>query len=87
VDSEWAAIPINPADKPGFVVKIFTAAEIEFASEIGKQYQVQRVSDLTGDWVNMGSVTNGTGNNISMVTSTRTGGTQNYFRVVQVQAP
>jgi hypothetical protein len=84
---EAGSDPINPADKPGFVVKIFTAAEIEFASELGKQYQVQRVSDLTGAWVNMGSVTNGTGNNISMVTSTRTGGTQNYFRVVQVQTP
>lgn len=76
--------PTNAADKPGFVVKIFTAAEIEFASEIGKQYQVQRVSDLTGAWLNVGSVTNGTGNSISMVTSTKTGGSQAYFRVVQV---
>jgi len=76
--------PLNNLDLPGFVVKIFTAAEIEFASEIGKKYQVQRVSDLTGAWLNVGSVTNGTGNNISMVTSTRTGGTQGYFRVVQV---
>jgi hypothetical protein len=76
--------PVNPADKPGFVVKIYTAAEIEFASEIGKNYQVQRVSDLTGAWLNVGSVTNGTGNNISMVSSTRSGGTQGYFRVVQV---
>lgn len=76
--------PLNIADLPGFVVKIFTAAEIEFVSELGKKYQVQRVSDLTGAWVNVGSVTNGTGNNISMVTSTRSGGTQGYFRVVQV---
>ena len=28
--------PLNNLDKPGFVVKIYTAAEIEFASEIGK---------------------------------------------------
>jgi len=76
--------PLNPDDKPGFVVKIYTAAEVEFASEVGKSYQVQRVSDFTGTWVNVGSVTNGTGNNISMVTSTRTGGSQGYFRVVQV---
>lgn len=76
--------PLNALDKPGFVVKIYTAAEIEFASEIGKKYQVQRVSDLTTTWMNVGSVTNGTGNNISMVTSTRSGGTQNFFRVVQV---
>jgi hypothetical protein len=76
--------PLNAADLPGFVVKIYTAAEVEFASEIGKKYQVQTVSDITGAWLNMGSVTNGTGNNISMVTSTRTGGSQGYFRVVQV---
>jgi hypothetical protein len=76
--------PLNSADKPGLVVKIFGAAEVEFASEVGKKYQVQRVSELTGAWLNEGSVTNGTGSNISMVTSTRTGGSQAYFRVVQV---
>jgi len=76
--------PLNAADKPGFVVKIYTAAEIEFASEVGKRYQVQSVSDITGTWLNVGSVTNGTGNNISMVTSARGGSGQAYFRVVQV---
>jgi hypothetical protein len=81
---EAGSNPLSAADKPGFVVKLYTAAEIEFASEVGKKYQVQRVSDLTSTWLNMGSVTNGTGNNISMTTSTRSGGTQNYFRVVNV---
>jgi len=76
--------PLNPVDKPGLVVKIFTAAEIEFASELGKKYQVQAVTDITSTWVNVGAVTNGTGNNINMVTSTRSGGSQRYFRVVQV---
>jgi hypothetical protein len=76
--------PLNASDLPGFVVKIYTAAEIEFASEIGKKYQVQKVSDLTSAWLNVGSVTNGTGNNISMVTSARGGTGQAYFRVVQV---
>lgn len=76
--------PLNVLDKPGFVVKIYTAAEIEFASEIGKKYQVQTVSDFTSGWVNVGSVTNGTGNNISMVNSTRAGTGKGYFRVVQV---
>ena len=71
-------------DKPGFVVQIYTAAEVEFASEVGKKYQVQTVSDITGTWLNVGSVTNGTGNNISMVNSTRAGNGQGYFRVVQV---
>jgi hypothetical protein len=75
---------LNIADKPGLVVKIFTAAEIEFASELGKRYQVQSVSEITGTWLPVGSVTNGTGNNINMVTSTRSGGGQAYFRVVQV---
>ncbi|TSA41551.1 MAG: hypothetical protein D4R57_00415, partial [Verrucomicrobiales bacterium] len=76
--------PLDPLDKPGFVVKIYTAAEIEFASEVGKKYQVQKVSDITSSWLNVGSVTNGTGNNISMATSTRSGSGQGYFRVVQV---
>lgn len=76
--------PLNILDKPGFVVKIYTAAEIEFASEIGKKYQVQQVSDITGTWLNVGAVTNGTGNNIAMVTSTRSGPGQGFFRVVQV---
>ena len=76
--------PLNGLDKPGFVVKIYTAAEVEFASEVGKKYQVQSVSDITGTWLNVGSVTNGTGNNISMVTSTRSGDGQAYFRVVNV---
>jgi hypothetical protein len=66
------------------VVKIYTAAEVEFASEVGKKYQVQSVSDITGSWLNLGSVTNGTGNNISMTTSTRSGSGKAYFRVVQV---
>jgi hypothetical protein len=76
--------PTNPNDLPGFVIKIFTAAEVEFVSEVGKKYQVQKVSDVTGTWINEGSVTNGTGGNISMLTSTRSGGVQGYFRVVQV---
>jgi hypothetical protein len=76
--------PLNAQDMPGLVVKIYGAAEIEFASEVGKKYQVQTVSDVTGTWLNVGSVTNGTGNNISMTTSTRSGGAQGYFRVVQV---
>ena len=65
-------------------MQIYTAAEVEFASEVGKKYQVQTVSDITGTWLNVGSVTNGTGNNISMVNSTRAGNGQGYFRVVQV---
>ena len=76
--------PLNNLDLPGFVVKIYTAAEVEFASELGKKYQVQTVSDITGTWLNVGSITNGTGNNISMVNSTRSGSGKGYFRVVQV---
>ena len=81
---EAGSDPLNGADLPGLVVKIYTAAEIEFASEVGKQYQVQQVSELSDTWLNVGSVTNGTGNDISMVTSTRSGGGPGYFRVVQV---
>jgi len=76
--------PLNAQDMPGFVVKIYSAVEVEFASQVGKKYQVQTVSDMTSTWLNLGAVTNGTGNNISMAVSTRVGGGQGYFRVVQV---
>ncbi len=75
--------PMNASDIPGFIVQIYNAAEVEFASQVGLKYQVQKVSELTGTWMNMGSITNGTGNNISMPVSTRNGGAQNFFRVVQ----
>jgi hypothetical protein len=84
VELQAGSDPLNGLDKPGFVVQIYTAAEIEFASEVGKKYQVQKVSDMSSTWLNVGSVTNGTGNMINMTTSTRSGGTQGYFRVVQV---
>lgn len=76
--------PNNPNDTPGLVIKIHGAAEVEFASETGKKYQVQKVSEITGAWLNEGPVTNGTGNDISMVVSTRSGPANAYFRVVQV---
>jgi hypothetical protein len=76
--------PLNGSDVPGFVVKIYGAAEVEFASQVGKKYQVQAVSDMTSSWLNVGAVTNGTGNNISMAVSTRLGGSQAYYRVLQV---
>jgi len=76
--------PLNAQDMPGLVIKIYGAAEVEFASQVGKKYQVQTVSDMTSTWLNVGAVTNGTGNNISMAVSTRIGGGQGYFRVVQV---
>lgn len=76
--------PTNPSDVPGFLVQIYNAAEVEFASQMGMNYQVQRVSEISGTWMNVGTVTNGTGNMISMPVSTRHGGTQGYFRVLQV---
>ena len=75
--------PNNNSDTPGFVLKIYTAGEIEFFAETGKKYQVQRVSELTGAWVNVGEVVDGAGENVSMLTSTRSDA-QNYYRVVTV---
>lgn len=75
--------PKNNSDTPGFVLKIYTAGEIEFFAETGKKYQVQRVSELTGSWVNVGEVVTGANENVSMLTSTRNDA-QNYYRVVTV---
>ncbi|HWQ92561.1 MAG TPA: cytochrome c3 family protein [Clostridia bacterium] len=75
--------PLNAQDKPGFVVKIHNAAELEFASEVGKTYQLQKVSELTGAWENFGEAIAGTGNMVTRLTSMREN-EQAYFRVVLV---
>lgn len=75
--------PTSAEDTPGFILKIYNAAELEFASEIGKTYQVQAVSELTGAWVDVGDPIEGTGEMVSRLTSIR-GTAQAYYRVVEV---
>jgi hypothetical protein len=58
-------------------VHIYTAAEIAFDTEVGKNYQIQAVSTLGGGWQNIGSPL------ISYVTPTRSQA-QQFFRVQQV---
>ena len=60
---------------------IYTAAEVTFDTEIGKTYQIQEVSALSGGWQDLGSPIPGTGNAISYVTPTRDG-VQQFFRVL-----
>ena len=76
--------PLNPEDKPGFVIKVHTASELEFASEEGKSYQIQRVSELNTSWETISTNIPGTGGTISHLVSTRNGGSKAFYRVVNV---
>ncbi|MBC8096390.1 MAG: hypothetical protein H7Y43_11300 [Akkermansiaceae bacterium] len=69
--------PNNPGDS---TVKIFTAAEVVFDTVVGKTYQIQGVSSLSGGWQNIGTSIAGTGNSVSYVTPTRSNA-QMFFRV------
>ncbi len=77
--------PLNASDKPGLVVKIYTAGELEFASQTGKTYQIQAVSELNTTWENVGAKIPGTGEMITQLVSTRSGDGKAYFRVIEVQ--
>jgi len=61
-------------------IRIYTAAEISFDTEVGKTYQIQAVSSLGGGWQNIGAPIPGTGQSISYVTPIRTNA-QQYYRV------
>lgn len=77
--------PLNAEDTPGSVVKIYTAAELEFYSEVGTTYQIQAVSELNSTWENVGAPIEGTGDVISRVTSARSPEGKSFFRVVTLQ--
>jgi hypothetical protein len=66
---------------PGDPVRIYTAAEIVFETEVGKAYQIQAISTLTGGWANIGAPIAGTGASMSFMASTRNN-VQQFFRVV-----
>lgn len=63
-------------------IRIYTAAEISFDTEVGKTYQIQAVSSIGGGWQNIGAPIPGTGQAISYVTPTRSNA-QQYYRVAQ----
>jgi len=62
-------------------IHIYTAAEVVFDTEVGKQYQIQAASEASGGWQNMGSPIAGTGAAVSYVTPTRENA-QQFYRVV-----
>jgi len=61
-------------------VRIYTAAEVAFNTAVGKTYQIQEVTSLSGGWQNVGTPIPGTGNSVSYVTPTRKN-VQQFFRV------
>jgi hypothetical protein len=62
-------------------VQIYTAAEVAFDTVVGETYQIQAVSSLSDGWQNVGNPIPGTGNSISLFTSTRNN-VQQFYRVV-----
>lgn len=62
-------------------LRIYTAAEIAFNTEVGKTYQIQGTSSVSGGWVNVGAPIQGTGGSVSYVTPTRSNA-QQFYRVV-----
>lgn len=71
--------PTNPGDTNA--VQIYTAAEVAFNTQVGKTYQIQGISSLSGGWQNIGNVIAGNGNAFSYVTPTRQN-VQQFYRVV-----
>ena len=65
-------------------IAIYTAAEVAFDTEVGFNYQVQGISELSGTWSNLSTNIPGTGGTISYVTPTRNDA-QMFFRVVKTQ--
>jgi hypothetical protein len=62
-------------------VHIYTAAEVVFDTEVGKTYQIQAISSLSGGWQNLGDPSQGTGASVSLLTPTRNN-SQQFYRVV-----
>jgi hypothetical protein len=67
-------------------VAIYRAAEIAFNTQVGVNYQIQGISDITGTWQNISTNIPGTGGSISYVTPTRDNA-QMFFRVVSSSSP
>lgn len=79
--------PSNANDTPGLVIKVYNASELEFASEVGKVYQIQRVTEMNTTWETISTNIPGTGGIISHLVSTRNGGSQAFYRVTSSPAP
>jgi hypothetical protein len=73
--------PIDPAATN--TIAIYTAAEVVFNTEVGKSYQIQAVSSLSGGWQDLGGPIAGNGAPFSYVTPTRND-VQQFFRVIEM---
>jgi hypothetical protein len=67
-------------------VAIYKAAEIAFNTQVGVNYQIQGISDLSGGWMNVSTNIPGTGGSISYLTPTRNNA-QMFFRVISSSSP
>ncbi len=61
-------------------ITIYRAAEIAFDTQVGVNYQIQGISQLSGGWQNISTNIPGTGGSISYLTPTRNNA-QMFFRV------
>jgi hypothetical protein len=77
----WADGNSLGGNTPTNTIAIYTAAEVAFDTEVGKTYQIQGISSLSGGWQNIAAPIQGTGAAYSYVTPTRQS-VQQFFRVV-----
>jgi hypothetical protein len=75
--------PTDMNDTPGFFVQILPAGELMFPSEVGKTYALQTISEINSTWTNIETNMPGTGSSMSYLISTRDGGGQAFYRVVE----
>jgi hypothetical protein len=71
------------SSNPTNTVRIYTAAEVVFDTEVGKSYQIQSVTSLVSGWQNIGNPIPGTGESMSYVTPTRNNA-QQFYRVMTI---
>jgi hypothetical protein len=71
------------SNNPTNTVRIYTAAEVVFDTEVGKSYQIQSVTSLVSGWQNIGNPIPGTGESMSYVTPTRNNA-QQFYRVMTI---
>ncbi|MBI1177621.1 hypothetical protein GC207_09300 [bacterium] len=62
-------------------IAIYTAAEVAFNTQVGTSYQIQGISELSGNWQNISTNIPGTGGSISYVVPTRNDAKM-FFRVI-----
>lgn len=80
IELQAGSDPLSAQDKPGYIVKLHNAGELEFLAETGKTYQIEKCAEVGGGWVAWGEPIVGNGQMVSRLTTMR-GDQKGYFRI------